>query len=65
VIGATSGIGRELAKILAENNYLVGAQTVRKPAPASAALLAFLTGSFIELAEMLPAADVFRYSGAV
>lgn len=24
VIGATSGIGRELAKILAENNYIVG-----------------------------------------
>lgn len=24
VIGATSGIGRELTKILAENNYIVG-----------------------------------------
>ncbi len=24
VIGATSGIGRELAKLLAENNYIVG-----------------------------------------
>ena len=24
VIGATSGMGRELAKILAENNYMVG-----------------------------------------
>jgi short-subunit dehydrogenase len=31
IVGATSGIGNELAKILVENGYLVGITGRRKP----------------------------------